>query len=361
MKKYLDVAVPIKVCNFKCHYCYISLLDQFQARLEKFPHSVAEIRKALSKERWGDEVYINLCAGGETLLLEDSVELIRALLEEGHYIAIVTNGSMTKRFDEIVQFPSELRERIFFKFSYHYLELKRMNLFDVFFNNVRKVREAGCSFTIEVTPNDELIPYIDEMKELCRKELGAIPHNTIARDDRTGGINILSDLSQQEYENTWNALDSELFRYKMHLYHHKVKTYCYAGDWSAYINLITGDITPCNCGPVFGNIYEWDKPVPKMAMGTHCELPYCYNGHGWISMGVAPEEKHPVYTELRNRICEDGTEWITDTYKQFWQAQLFTTNKTYTDAEKQMMDKKYKKLTSKPRKLLRKIARKLHI
>lgn len=360
MKKYLDCFVPIYMCNFSCHYCYVSLLDNFQKRKQSFPHSVEEMRRALSRERLGEGVYINLCAGGETLLIEDSVALIRALLEEGHHISVVTNGSLSPRFEEIAALPPELLRRLFFKFSYHYIELKRLNILDKYFANVRLMRDAGASFTIELTPSDELLPLLDEATERCVAELGAKPHATIARDDRKNGIDVLSEMSFDDYVKAWASLDSELFRYKTWLYHHKIKTFCYGGDWTGYINLATGSLSPCNCGRVFGNIYEnVDKPLPRMAMGHYCELPYCYNGHGWLSLGANPEEKHTVYTEFRNRVCADGSEWITDEFKEFWAKQLFMDNVHYTDEQKREVDRLRRRERYTPRKVLGRIYHRL--
>ena len=40
----------------------------------------------------------------------------------------------------------------------------RLNMMDSFIGNVKKIAQSGCSYTVEVTPNDELIPHIDEVK-----------------------------------------------------------------------------------------------------------------------------------------------------------------------------------------------------
>lgn len=37
-------------------------------------------------------------------------------------------------------------------------------MMDTFIGNVKKIAQSGCSYTVEVTPNDELIPHIDEVK-----------------------------------------------------------------------------------------------------------------------------------------------------------------------------------------------------
>ena len=90
-----------------------------------FNYPPEHVRKALSKERLGGTCLINLCAGGETLLARETVNYARELLSEGHYVMIVTNGTVSKRFDEFASFPKELKKHLFFKFSYHYLEFKK--------------------------------------------------------------------------------------------------------------------------------------------------------------------------------------------------------------------------------------------
>ena len=116
MKRFIDCYIPTETCNLRCHYCYIAQKRKFNNQLASFPRSVKEIASALSRERLGGTCLLNLCAGGETLLSDEVLPLAKALLEEGHYVMIVTNGTVSKRFREITQWPSELRSRLFFCF-----------------------------------------------------------------------------------------------------------------------------------------------------------------------------------------------------------------------------------------------------
>ena len=136
LKRFIDVAVPVQTCNLRCKYCYIAQEKKFLEALPYFMYDAKTIGKALSKERLGGVCHLNLCGGGETLLPPQMTEIITELLKEGHYIAIVTNGTITKRFEELCELPLEMRKRLLFKFSFHYLELKRLNMFDKFWSNV---------------------------------------------------------------------------------------------------------------------------------------------------------------------------------------------------------------------------------
>ena len=203
IKRYIDIYVPVTTCTLRCSYCYITTHRLFEGALPEFKYSPEFVRKALSKERLGGTCLLNFCAGGETLLTPRLLEYVRALLEEGHYVMIVTNATLTKRFDEIALWPQALLKHLFFKFSYHYLELKKRGLLDVFFTNIRKVRDAGCSFTLELTPSDDAVPYIEEIKATAIRELGAMNHCTIARDERVGGkLPILTSMDRHTHTHT---------------------------------------------------------------------------------------------------------------------------------------------------------------
>lgn len=363
IKRFIDCYIDTETCNLKCHYCYIALQERFNKKLVKFKHTPDEIRKALSKERLGGACLINFCAGGETLLAEDVIPVIRALLEEGHYLMIVTNGTMTNRFQEISKFPKELLDKLFFKFSFHYIELKRLNMMDIYFENVKTMQKAGASFTIEVTPSDELIPYIDELKETCLKRLGTLCHLTVGRDDRKPGIELLSEKSFEEYKKIWGVFESNLFKFKSEIFYKKRKEFCYAGDWSVYLNLSTGDMKQCYCGRVLDNIYkDINRPLKFEAIGCNCSQPHCYNGHAFLALGDIPELETPTYAELRNRVTDDGIEWLQPKMKDFMSQKLYDNNEKYTDKKKKKVNRNYKiKLVKAfPIRVLRKVVKQIN-
>lgn len=341
IKRWIEIYVPVTTCTLRCSYCYITTHRLFAGPLPKFEFTPDFLRQALSKERLGGTCMLNFCAGGETLLAPKLLDYIRALLEEGHYISIVTNGTLTKRIEEIAEFPQELTAHLFLKFSYHYLQLKERGLLDTFFNNIRMIRDAGCSFTLEQTPSDDAIPYRDEIIERAVKELGAIPHITIARDERIDGqLPILTELSREEYKHTWgDKYRSALFDYKLTIFEQPRKEFCYAGDWGVYLSLATGDMRQCYQSNLSWNIYQdISKPIPFCAIGHNCKEIHCYNGHSWISWGCIPELKAPTYGELRNRVCVDGSEWLQPQMKAFMSSRLYESNEEYGVGKKLWID-----------------------
>ena len=120
IKRYIDCTVPVTNCTLRCHYCYITQHRLFDGPIPDLPYSPAHVRRALSKERLGGTCLINFCGDGETTLVPKLVEYVRELLEEGHYVMIVTNGTVTKRMVEFSELPASLKKHLFFKFSYHF-------------------------------------------------------------------------------------------------------------------------------------------------------------------------------------------------------------------------------------------------
>ena len=254
---------------------------------------------------------------------------------------VVTNATVTSRLEEISSFPPELLKHLFFKFSYHYLELKKRGLLDMFFSNILMMSNAGCSFTLEVTPSDELIPYIEDVKSCAIENLGAIPHVTIARDESDPKtLPMLTKLSREDYIKTWSAFDSELFRYKERIFGEKRREFCYAGDWSFYLNLATGEMSQCYNSLYRQNIFENpEKPIKFRPIGHCCQEHHCYNGHSFLTFGDIPELETPVYSQMRDRVCPDGSRWVGDEMRCFLDSKLSESNQLYSDSRKKKIDR----------------------
>ena len=140
LKRFIDIWVPVTTCTLRCHYCYITHHRLFGGPLPTFKYDVDTFRKGFSKERLGGTCMINLCGGGETLLPPEMPQYIKALLSEGHYVMVVTNGTVDKAFDEIIKFPKEYLERLFFKFSYPisfpFCMLESVQIKCIYFNTI---------------------------------------------------------------------------------------------------------------------------------------------------------------------------------------------------------------------------------
>lgn len=330
IKKILLFAIPVSICNFRCHYCYLSQRDvSFQGIHPEMKYSPEEFKKAMSVSRIGGLAFANFCADGETLLVKNIDQYVRAFVEQGHYAEVVTNLSVTKVLDKFLAWDKQLLKHLEFKCSFHYLELRKKGLLDTFANNVRKIWEAGASATIEITPSDELIPYIEEVKEFSLKHFGALPHLTIARDDRTEGIDYLTKMDMSEYDRTWSQFSSDLWSFKKTIFGVKQTDFCYAGAWSLYINLCTGDARSCYFSESLGDVFaNPTRPLPEKPVGK-CSLAHCYNGHALLTLGLIPNATDVRYSNVRNRVCIDDREWLQPELKAFFNTRLIESNSTY--------------------------------
>ena len=281
---------------------------------------------------------LNFCGAGETLLCKELLPIIKELLEEGHYCMIVTNGTITPKFDEMIKWPKKLKSHLFIKFSYHFLELKRLKLTDVFFNNVKKMKDNGISFTVEITPSDEYIPYIPEIKEKSLKEIGALPHITVCRIEN-GDVPLMSKLSKEDFINTWKEFDSELFNFKIKIFGEKRKEFCYAGAWSYTLQLVDGTLRQCYRGRKLQNIYEdVNSEIKELPVGCNCPDAHCWNGHAFLVFGDIPEMQTPTFEEERNRKTDNGN-WVTNEME-FMSSKLIESNSELNEDKKKKYNKK---------------------
>lgn len=322
--KFIDCYVPTELCNFSCDYCYVNQKRDFNNKIMVLPHSLEKMEKAFSQERLGGRCFINLCAGGETLLADDIIPFVEMLLKEGHYVSIVTNGTLSKAFDKLIKIDFEYIKHLFIKFSFHFRELKKRNLFETFFGNVRKVRDVGASFTVEMMTADNLIPFIPEIKDICMKNVGALPHLSLIRNDKSGHMELITALSIDEFKRVWSQFDSELFNLKMLVYQNPEINYCYAGKWTTLLNLETGKMNKCYGINSNNNIYDFDNPLVFTAIGNRCAMPYCYNCHAFYALGVNPDAEVVTYAKVRDRIdINTGKHWLNEDVYNFFNQKFY--------------------------------------
>ncbi len=328
LKGFIEVLIPITVCNLKCAYCYVMQRSNRTNDLGMVEHTPEEIAYALRPERLGGNFYISLCGAGETTLVKNIVDITKALLEEGHFVNITTNGTITNVFENFVKtIDKKFLSHLNFSFSLHYLELKNKNLLDRFWKNVDIVRKNGCSFLIQINLYDEYLPYWDEIKQICVEQVGAPPQVAATRKehDLTSHIDLYTNLSREEYEQKGNEFNSPLFNFTMRNFMVKRHEFCYAGKWTFVLNLQTGVIRPCYCSLTYINIYkDLDKKIEFYPIGKNCQSPFCMNSSHFIALGCMPEYKNaPTYAELRNR---EEASWYTPEFKHFVSQKLYENN-----------------------------------
>lgn len=344
IKRFIDCLIPVTTCNFRCHYCYITHNRMFSAKLPTWKYTPEQMGQALSVNRLGGVCLFNFCGGGETLLPPEMPELIRQVLLQGHYIMVVTNGSVSPRFDEICSFDPALLKRLFFKFSFHYEQLTTKKRLDTFLDNVQKVRDAGCSCTIELTPHDEMIPLIGEIQQVCMERLGALCHITVTRNEKVSDFPLLTELPPEEFKKAWQVFDSKLFDFKYSVFSQKRSEFCYAGDWSAYLDFDSGTLRQCYRGKrLVKDLFAHPHArIPWSAIGRHCYNGHCFNAHAFLTLGVIPELQTPAFAEMRDRTCSDGSHWLSDDMREFFSSKLCESNREYSSWRKAQVEITYR-------------------
>lgn len=365
IKRFIECLVPVTACNLKCHYCYVIQHNNRNNQMPAFKYSAQHIAKALSKERWGGKMLINICGMGETLLPAEIINITLELLKEGHYINITTNGTLDKRFQEFAKFDKNLLERLQFSFSFHYLELKEKGLLNSFFKNIEIVKNAGASILVQFNLCDEYIPHFEAIKKLCLNHVGALPHVALTRKHSTSNrtIEIFSDLTKDEYYNKGKEFESRLWDFtNINFQQSKKDKFCFAGDWSFRLDLASGDLKRCYFEQYSQNIYDnIDKPIIFCPIGKSCKSQYCENSSHYLSLGNIPQIITPTYSELRNRTCTDGSNWQTPKMEAFLSSKLYENNTTIDMSAKGFLFYKLKAFNFVITKLFYKLKLKLHL
>lgn len=236
--------------------------------------------------------------------------------------------TITKNIQELLDLPAEWRSRLFFKCSFHYMELKKRGLLETFVKNVNDAWNAGASITVEITPSDELEPYIDEVKEFSLKNFGALPHITIGRNELMPGYVRLTKHTEQEYNKIWGQFNSELFRFKTYIWEKKVKDFCYAGKWVYGIDLGTGKLYTCSHRKEVGDLCHGHK-IKQKPICNKCPAAHCFNGHAWLAWGACPAINNTSYAKVRDRVRTDGTHWLHQRVYDAFSQKLWENNKEY--------------------------------
>ena len=338
--KFVECLLPVTACNLKCSYCYVIQESRRAMKIPPLQYSLDTIQRALRKERFGGTCYFSICGAGETLMPDYIVDLVGRILDNGHYVNITSNGTLSRRYQQMMEsYPQEQLSRLHFAFSLHWIELKHLNMLDRFFDNVRLVRGHGCSVVVQLNMCDEYMPHLDEIKERCKQEIGAWPQ--IAATRREDGfpvkrISLYTDRPEEEYIAAGKSFDSPLFDFTIKNFMVRRHEFCYAGDWSYQLNLQTGLLKRCYCSCVVQNIFKnTENAIFKMAVGHACNSLYCNNSSHFMSLGVIPEIDSPSYAELRNR---PEAEWYTPEMNDVLSGKLSETNSTYGTMKKLASD-----------------------
>lgn len=326
--RFIEASVKGSACNLKCNYCYVAQrYDPDMKDVGKFKYSPETIGYSLRKERIGGTAYINICGEGETLLASEMPETIHQILKQGHFVNVYTNGTLSKRFDEIIKIiPEELRSHLSFAFSFHYLELKRLNKLDVFFRNFNLMKDGGCSVVANMVLDDAYLPYIEDIKKVSLENLGAFPQISFPKKHNDNSNWTALTKNVDATKTIGASFNSNYLYFTEKYFNYNRKDFCYAGKWSFTLELTTGEIARCYNYRSHQNIFKNpDSPIKLFPIGNTCQCKACGGGL-FLPQGIVPSLKAPSYIYVKDR---PEAHWYTSTYKEFLSQQLIPNNKQY--------------------------------
>lgn len=340
MAHFFECLLPVSICNLECEYCYLIQQNRRAMRNELFDYDVEHMIKALSMNRLGGCCYFSLCGAGESFLQKGIIELVKGLLQEGHYVNVTTNGTITKKIDEIISLEPCIREKLQIAFSFHYLELKKQEKIEEFFENVKKTRKAGVSILVQLNLYDGYLEHLEEIKKICIEKIGAMPQVALTRKEDKKNFFIMTEKSKEVYYDIGKTFNSPLFEMTVKNFNVKRREFCYAGDWTATIDMKRGIMSPCyKCGRT-QNIFEnIETDIKFEAIGHNCRNAYCINSSHFMALGVIPEKKVPTYVGLRNR---EEADWYNDRMKSFLSQKFIDSKEEYSMCKKCYIDIKQK-------------------
>lgn len=343
IKRFIECLLPVTACNLRCSYCYVIQREKNNEKMPEMKYSIEQMAQALTRERLGGVCYFSICGAGETLLPEITIDIVKMLLHNGHVVNITTNGTLTRRFEELSErLDCDERKRLHFAFSLHYLELMRLNKLDCFAHNVHLVKDAGCSYLVQLNLCDDYIPYLQKIKDYCLENFGANPQLAATRkeNDLTKDVELYTKYTREEYYNIGKQFESPLFDFTMENFNVSRTEFCYAGDWAFTLNLATGIMKRCYaCNKGYDIFRAPSKPIPFCAIGKHCKSLFCMNSSHFMSMGVIPDIDTPTYAQLRDRITNDGSHWYSDDMLEILSGKLDENNSR--DVNKMMVALRY--------------------
>lgn len=314
LKRVIFLQIPTNFCNMRCEYCYLIQKDDVLRYGERtrYPHRPEFLAAAMSRKRLGGMAYIDITTTGETLLYGDVVELTRLFLIEGHVVSITTNGTVSKVIDRLLELPDDLKERLFIRCSFHYLELKRLNMLDEFFENVRKIRNSAASVTVMMVASDVYLPYKEEIKSWFMSRLGALPQLDFVRESTKEDYTLDSDKNLDNYIKVWDDFQSKKFEHRKYYFGRHIHEFCHAGNKCFLLNIFTGEVSPCPQMPAFTNAFtDISKEIELKSVGQKCPCEWCIYSIMWANFGAIDTPWHGQgYAETLNRIDAEGNSWI---------------------------------------------------
>lgn len=302
--KAITVYVNGNQCNLRCSYCYVTRANKGVKKEEvKIQYPIEIMVGAFSPKRLGGICDITVIGSAETLLERDVIPFIHGLLHQGHIVTVVTNATLSDRIEQLLDTDKEDIKNLIVKASLHWNELKKRNLIERYFINIKKVIEMGGSSYPFLVISDEYIPFLEDIVKTCKDYLGVPPHCSPCLDiinDKS--IKYKADFRPRCTNEMVEKID-KMFDSK--IYDEIVKNkecnpqeqFCYAGVWSFGVDFSTGAMYKCHSVPLKGmNFYENIEKELKLdsPVACSCGIESCCLQYNFFAEGLMPDYKSNV-------------------------------------------------------------------
>ena len=67
IKRFVECLLPVTACNLKCSYCYVIQRNNRKMQQAVLKYTPEQIDRAMSKDRWGGNVLLDLRSRGNNL------------------------------------------------------------------------------------------------------------------------------------------------------------------------------------------------------------------------------------------------------------------------------------------------------
>lgn len=310
--KKITTYVPGNICNLRCSYCYVSQCQDPEHLVKPhFDYPVEYMVKAFTPQRLGGIAEFTVIGAGETLIPEEVIPFIHGLLRQGHIVEVVSNLTLSDRIDKLLDTSPEDLKRLIVKGSLHWVELKRLNKVNEYFNNMRKILSAGASSFPFFVAGDLYMPYLDEIRQHCLAELNALPHCSpcMAFEEKTDMGEFGKVMTSPVCDSEFRTLIEQKFQSKLFqlcadfIDVNPRKYFCNAGKWSFVVNLSDGGMSKChNCKNDFNLFSKITSAIPEKPIGYECKIASCCLQYDFISLGLLKDfMDYPTYGKLLYR------------------------------------------------------------
>ena len=195
------------------------------------------------------------------------------------------------------------------------------------------MKKVGCSTVCNMVLDDSYLPYAEEIKAECLKNIEAFPQISFPKKENKGRNYTELCKNRDSSEKIGDTFNSSYFDFTKKYFNYNKKSFCYAGAWSFTLNLETGDIAKCYRHARRQNIFkDVNSRIKYAAVGNHC-LSNCCGGGLMLPQGLVPELNVCSYVAIKDR---PEANWYTKRYKDFLSQQLFMNNDEYS-----LMRKRY--------------------